>query len=254
MKRVNIRDAFAGDPNPGQEGLAQERGHLAADDEGSEALLLAVRGGELTVVIPAGLPDEHAVDDAECIRGVLRLENERVFTFEIQSGATGAFYDDEPATLHRRRQSGGSGGLSTVSSGHDYMADPRTGGAATGTPGKPRVARDVMTTDPITARPDQSLQEAAELLLYHRISGLPVLDKKDQLVGVVSEADLIGKQGKSVAEVMSKHPITVSADDPLELVATTMSAHHIKRVPVLDGGKLAGIISRADVVRWVAGR
>src|SRR6266542_3310252 len=254
MKRVNIRDAFVGEPNPGQEGLAQERGHLSVDDEGSEALLLAVRGGELTVVVPAGLEDARAVEDAEVIRGVLRLENERVLTFEIQAGATGAFYDDEPAALHKRRQTTGSGGLSSISSGHDYMADPRTGGATGGTGAKPRVAREVMTTDPVTARPEQTLQEAAELLLYHRISGLPVLDTKGDLSGVVSEADLIGKQGHTVADVMSKHPISVSADDPIELVATTMSAHHIKRVPVLQDGKLAGIISRADVVRWVAGQ
>jgi CBS domain-containing protein len=253
MKRVNIRDAFVGEPNPGQEGLAQERGHLSLDDEGSEALLLAVRGGELTVVVPAGREDARAVEDAECIRGVLRLENERVLTFEIQAGATGAFYDDEPAALHKRRQTGGSGGLSSISSGHDYMADPRTGAAAA-TGVKPRLAREVMTADPITARPEQTLQEAAELLLYHRISGLPVLDAKGDLAGVVSEADLIGKQGQTVADVMSKHPISVSVDDPLELVATTMSAHHIKRVPVLEDGKLVGIISRADVVRWVAGR
>jgi CBS domain-containing protein len=249
MKRVNIRDAFVGEPNPGQEGLGRELGRRDREDEDSEALLLAIRGGELTVVVPAGLPEERAVDDAEVIRGVLRLENERVLTFEIHAGATGAFYDDEPASLHRRRESGGSGGLSTVSSGHDYMTDARSGASA-----KPRVARDVMTADPVTARPDQTPQEAAELLLYHHISGLPVLDKQGQLVGVVSEADLIGKQGKTVAEVMSKHPITVSAEDPLELVATTMSAHHIKRVPVLEDGRMTGIISRADVVRWVAAR
>jgi CBS domain-containing protein len=262
MKRVNIRESFVGEPSPGQEFLNRSLGALGAetkDDEGSEALMLAVRGGELTIVIPAGLSDERAVEDAETIRGVLHLENERVVTFEIQAGATGAFYDDEPADLHRRRSADGSGGLSGITSGHDYMAGAaarsgtlETEGAATA--GGPRVARDIMTSDPVTAKPAFTIQQAAELLVYHRISGLPVLDGRGKLTGIVSEADLIGKTGKTVKDVMTKEPVTVTGDDTLEHVAATMAQHKIKRVPVMDGKSLAGIISRADIVRWVATR
>ena len=255
MKRVNIREAFSGEPSPGQDFLNRalgSQGVAGVDDEGSEALLLAVRGGEITIVVPAGLPDVRAVEEAETIRGVLHLENERVMTFEIQSGATGAFYDDEKADFHRRRSDGG--GLSGVSSGHDYMSTglARPGGAEG--PTAALRARDLMTPDPVTAKPSHTIQDAAELLVYHRISGLPVVDGRGRLTGIVSEADLIGKTGKTVKDVMTKEPVTVTCDDTLEHVAATMAKHKIKRVPVMDGTSLAGIISRADVVRWVATR
>ena len=251
MKRVNIRESFSGEPSPGQEFLNRSLGAVGVagvEDEGSEALLLAVRGGELTVVIPAGLPDSRAIEDAETIRGVLHLENERVVTFEIQAGATGAFYDDEPADFHRRRSD--AGGLFGISSTHDYMATGAPRPASSGA----LVARDIMTADPVTAKPSHTIQEAASLLVYHRISGLPVLDGRGKLTGIVSEADLIGKQGKTVKDVMTKEPVTVTCDDTLEHVAATMAQYKIKRVPVMDGKSLAGIISRADVVRWVASR
>ena len=261
MKRVNIRESFVGEPSPGQEFLSRTLNALGAeskDDEGSEALMLAVRGGELTIVVPAGLSDERAVQDAETIRGVLHLENERVMTFEIQAGATGAFYDDEPAAFHRR-QSEGSVGLSGITSGHDYMSEGvarsgtlETAGAAAS--GEPRLARHIMTRDPVTAKPAFTIQQAAELLVYHRISGLPVVDGRGKLTGIVSEADLIGKTGKTVKDVMTKEPVTVTCDDTLEHVAATMAKHKIKRVPVMDDKSLAGIISRADIVRWVATR
>ena len=248
MKRVNIREAFVGEPNPGSDGLTGLRsdvlGRLGGelDEDGSEALLMAVRGGELTIVVPAGTADGRAAEDAEVIRGSLRLENERVLTFEIHAGATGAFFDDEPASLHRRRQAGGgSADLSAIRSGHDYMAE------------RAEVAQHVMTSDPVTARPEHTIQEAAELLLFHHISGLPVLDEKGALVGVVSEADLIGKQGKTVADVMTREVVSVDAGTRVEEIATTMAHRQIKRVPVVQDGRVVGIISRADVVRWAAG-
>ena len=235
MKRVNIRDAFVGEPDAGQEGMAGER------DEGLEALLLAVRGGELTFVVPAGTEDDRAAQRAECLRGVLRLENERVLTFEIQAESTGAFFEDEPAALHRRRQAGGSVGLSTVQGSHDYMAGTRKVSA-----------REVMTADPVTVSPEAPVREAAQLLAYHRISGLPVVDGEGNLVGLVSEADLIGKPGQTVGEIMSRNVITAAADTPVEDVAALMVRQRIKRVPILQEGRLAGIVSRADVVRSVA--
>ena len=246
MKRVNIREAFVGEPNPGSDGITGLRrganGGQTEHDDGSEALLMAIRGGELTLVVPAGTDERLAADKAECIRGTLRLENERVLTFEIQAGATGAFFDDEPAALHRRREAGdGSAGLSTISSGHDYMAE------------RPNFAHQIMTPDPVTARPDQTINEAAELLLYHHISGLPVLDSDGKLVGVVSEADLIGKTGATVAGVMSRNVISVDAGARPEEIASIMARGRIKRVPVIRDGTLVGIISRADVVRWAAG-
>ncbi len=95
MKRVNIEDAFVGEPT------SDRAGAEAAD--GDEALVLAVRGGEVVAVVPAGTPEDGAVGAARLIRGALRLENERVLTFEIHEGASGAFFEDESARLHRRR-------------------------------------------------------------------------------------------------------------------------------------------------------
>jgi CBS domain-containing protein len=270
MKRVNIREAFVGEPNPGSDGLTGlrrlagtlEAGQAAAaasevgqqeeleEDDGLEALLLAVRGGELTVVVPAGADEQRAAEVASCLRGVLRLENERVLTFEIQDGATGAFFDDEPAALHRRQVREGSADLSAIAPGHDYMAAPLVAA--------PGVAHQLMTPAPITARPGLTTREVAALLLYHRISGLPVLDDGGQLVGVVSEADLIGKPGATgedatVGDVMSRPAVAVDVATPIDEVAATMARAGIKRVPVLREGALVGIISRADIVRWVAG-
>ena len=244
MKRVNIRDAFVGEPNRHQEGLSN------VDDEGLEALLLAVRGGEVTVVLPAGTDAAAAIQGAECLRGVLRLEHERVLTFEIQAAATGAFFEDEPAALHRRRRAAGGGDLSAIEATHDYMAaggDRVPAGVAS-----PTRARDAMTPDPVTARPDLPVRAAAELLVYHRVSGLPVLDGAGALVGVVSEADIIGKRGATVGEIMSRAVAAVAPDARLEEVAALMTRQQVNRVPVVDAGRVVGILSRADVVRWAA--
>lgn len=220
MKRVNIRDAFAVETNAGQEDLE--------DSDSNEVLVLAVRGGELTVVVPNGVSDAGAVEQAEWIRGVLRLENERVLSFEIHADATGAFFEDEPAPLHRRQPPGSAGG-------------PRTA-----------LARDVMTTDPVVAMPSMPVREAADLLTFHRISGLPVTDDDGRLAGILSEVDIIEKRGETVADLMSGAVISVQATDRMEEVAAVMSRKRVKRVPVLEGGRLVGIISRSDVVRWVA--
>ena len=244
MKRVNIRDAFVGEPNRHQERLSN------VDDEGLEALLLAVRGGEVTVVLPAGTDAAAAIQGAECLRGVLRLEHERVLTFEIQAAATGAFFEDEPAALHRRRRAAGGGDLSAIEATHDYMAaggDRVPAGVAS-----PTRARDAMTPDPVTARPDLPVRAAAELLVYHRVSGLPVLDGAGALVGVVSEADIIGKRGATVGEIMSRAVVAVAPDARLEEVAALMTRQRVNRVPVVDAGRVVGILSRADVVRWAA--
>ena len=96
-------------------------------------------------------------------------------------------------------------------------------------------------------------REAAELLLYHHISGMPVLDGDGRLVGVVSEIDVIDKQGETVADVMSRRVVSVDATAHPEAIAAVMARAQIKRVPVLQDDVVVGIISRADIVRWAAG-
>jgi CBS-domain-containing membrane protein len=229
MKRVNVKAAFVGEPTSSQEGLEVE------GEE--EAVVIAVRGGELTLVVPAGTADDELVPSASVIRGALRLENQRVFTFEINQDAVGAFFEDEPAQLHRRRLEEGSVGLSSIGD-VDYMADAATVG-------------QIMTTKVITVTPSTSVQELSRLLAFHRISGVPVVDG-ERVVGVVSEADVIGRPGKTVGEIMTRDPITVTEELPLEQLARLLTERRIKRVPVLRGERLVGIVSQSDIVRWTA--
>ena len=171
---------------------------------------------------------------------MLRLEHERVLTFEIQAAATGAFFEDEPAALHRRRRAAGGGDLSAIQDAHDYMAargDPAPSGGA-----PPTRARDAMTPDPVTAGPDLPVRAAADLLVYHRVSGLPVLDGAGALVGVVSEADIIGKRSATVGEIMSRAVVAVAPDARLERVAALMTRQRVNRVPVVDAGRVVGIL------------
>ncbi|MDP6561102.1 MAG: CBS domain-containing protein, partial [Candidatus Binatia bacterium] len=84
------------------------------------------------------------------------------------------------------------------------------------------------------------------------ISGAPVVDQEGKLLGIVSGADIVGKQGKQVKSIMSKSIHSVAEDTPVEQVAMVLTTHQIKRVPVMRGGKLVGIVSRADIVRAIA--
>ena len=232
MKRVNIEDAFVGEPSPSPAG-----GEVQDSDE---AIVLAVRGGEVVVVVAAGTPEEGAVGAAVLIRGALRLENERVLTFEIHEGASGAFFEDESAQLHRRRQGAGAEGLSAIG-GSDYMADRRT-------------AAEIMTRDVVTARRDLPTEEFAALLAFHNVSGMPVLDEAGTVIGIVSEADVIGKRGATVGDIMTPDVVVVAQATPIEHIAALMAEKNIKRVPVIDDGALVGMVSRADIVRALAAR
>lgn len=233
MRRVNIQAAFVGEPSFASEASEPE--------EGDEAVVLTVRAGELTLVVPPGTPDERVLEVASTLRGSLHLENERVLTFEIQEGAVGAFFEDEAVELHRRQEESGGVGL--------FAAPP----AALHQAGASVRAKDLMTTSLVTVTPDLAVEAAAALLAFHRVSGLPVVDG-DQLVGLVTEADVIGKPGASVAEIMTHEVVTVAEETPALDVANLLVERGIRRAPVLSQGKLVGIISRGDIVRWVASR
>ena len=113
-------------------------------------------------------------------------------------------------------------------------------------------AEDVMTAQVVTITEDQSKQQAARLLSQHRISGLPVVNANQVVVGVVTEYDVIGKEGQTVGEIMTRGVISVTPDTELEEVSHLLVHERIKRLPVLDQGKLVGIVSRADLVQEVA--
>ena len=116
------------------------------------------------------------------------------------------------------------------------------------------VARDIMTASVVTVAPDTSLDELTELLAQSAFSGVPVVDYLGRVVGIVTEADLlVSRPGQhSVESVMTKDVVAVSVDESLQEIAFLLSVRRINRVPVLEEGKLVGIISRADVVKALA--
>jgi CBS domain-containing protein len=113
-------------------------------------------------------------------------------------------------------------------------------------------AEDVMTTKVITVTEDQTKQQAARLLSRHRISGLLVVNAANVVIGVVTEYDVISKEGQTVAEIMTRGVISIAPDTDLEDVSHMFVQERIKRLPVLNQGRLLGIVSRADLVREVA--
>lgn len=114
--------------------------------------------------------------------------------------------------------------------------------------------REIMTTNVVSISQDSTIEDAARLLARHHISGLPVVNQTGALVGLVTEHDLIAKQGHSVGDIMSRGVISVSADTDVDQVAHLLTDKRIRRVPVMDGEKLVGILSRSDLVRQIAMR
>ena len=113
-------------------------------------------------------------------------------------------------------------------------------------------AKDLMTRDIITVSPTMNVKTLAMTLIKNQISGAPVAAKNGKILGVVSEADIIAKRGKDVKAIMSKTIISVSEDTSVEEIARLMSAHAIKRLPVMKDGAIVGIVSRADIVSAIA--
>jgi acetoin utilization protein AcuB len=111
-----------------------------------------------------------------------------------------------------------------------------------------------MSRDPIAIAPEASIQEAIELMKEHSIRHLPVVDGEERLVGWVSDTDLRGVfmasmiEELTVGDVMIADPITVSSTDVLEQAALLITKHKIGGMPVLEDGKLVGIITVVDIL------
>ena len=118
-------------------------------------------------------------------------------------------------------------------------------------------ARDVMTPDPITVHTETPIAAAIRLLIEHRISGLPVVDPQQRVVGMITEKDMLRvlyeESGtlNTVSDLMSTRLRMFQADDPLEQVVDCLMANHFRRVPVIDGERLVGLISRADLMETI---
>jgi CBS-domain-containing membrane protein len=142
-------------------------------------------------------------------------------------------------------------------------------------------AADVMMSNVITVGPDATVQEVADILLKNRISGVPVIGAQGELVGIVSEGDLLrrpeagtirrpswwlgllaSKEGlasdyikshsRKVADVMTRSVVTATPETALADVATLLEKHAIKRVPIVKDGKIVGIVSRANLLQALA--
>jgi CBS domain-containing protein len=114
------------------------------------------------------------------------------------------------------------------------------------------IARQIMTKEIITVTPGMTVKSLANTLIKNQISGAPVTGKDGKIIGIVSEADIVANKGKDVKALMSKKIISVVEDTPVEEIAQLMTTHKIKRVPVMRGGTVVGIVSRADIVGAVA--
>jgi len=114
------------------------------------------------------------------------------------------------------------------------------------------IARQIMTKEIITVTPSMTVKSLANTLIKNQISGAPVTGKDGKIIGIVSEADIVANKGKDVKTMMSKKIISVVEDTPVEEIAQLMTTHKIKRVPVMRGGKVVGIVSRADIVGAIA--
>jgi CBS domain-containing protein len=141
-------------------------------------------------------------------------------------------------------------------------------------------AKDVMTVNVILVSEETPIHEVVNLLLKYRISAVPVADSAGNVVGIVSEGDLLQPEGaarpgakrpwwleavsagrtvayekahgRTAGEVMTRNVITVEEDTPLNEIASLLERHHIKRVPVLNRGRLTGIVSRANLLHGLA--
>ncbi len=142
-------------------------------------------------------------------------------------------------------------------------------------------AIDVMVRNVVTVGSEASVAEAAELMAQHDVSALPVVGAQNQLVGIVSEADLIRREeigtqpehpwwieamipaatlaaefakshGRRVSDVMSREVITATEDTPLARIANILERYRIKRVPIVRDNKLVGIVSRANLIQALA--
>jgi CBS domain-containing protein len=114
------------------------------------------------------------------------------------------------------------------------------------------IAKDIMTRDVITVSPTTSVKGLAMILIKNQISGAPVAAKTGKIIGIVSEADIVAKKGKNVKAIMSKKIISVNEDALVEEIARLMTTHKIKRLPVMRGDEVVGVVSRADIVNAIA--
>jgi CBS domain-containing protein len=114
--------------------------------------------------------------------------------------------------------------------------------------------RELMTAEVISFGVETPVEEAAACLTERHITGAPVVNEDGFVVGIVSETDLFGKRGTTVGDVMSTNVISITEDTGIEEAARLLIGHGIRRLPILRDGRLAGLVSRSDVLEFFATR
>jgi len=115
-------------------------------------------------------------------------------------------------------------------------------------------AQDVMTSQVLSVSPQTRVEDAAAHLARNRITGLPVLDESGSIVGMISDLDLIAKHGSLVSDIMTTQVISISPDTDLDEVGHILTGKDTCRLPVIQAGRLVGIITRGDLIRRIAQR
>lgn len=110
--------------------------------------------------------------------------------------------------------------------------------------------KDIMNRNVISFSEDTPIDEVARTLSDNHITGAPVLEPDGHVVGIVSEIDVVTKRGATAADIMSPHVISVSEDTGVVEAAQLLAGQRIRRLPVLAGGKMVGLISRSDVLEF----
>ena len=113
-------------------------------------------------------------------------------------------------------------------------------------------ARDVMITDVPTTTVDASVADVIAALETHDLGGMPVLDDERKLVGMVTEYDIISKRGLTAGSIMSRGVITVQMMAPVTELIELMGLHGVRQLPVVQDGKLLGIVTRRELMRHYA--
>jgi CBS domain-containing protein len=120
-----------------------------------------------------------------------------------------------------------------------------------------QVAKDIMRRQIITISPDITVGESIDILIENGISGLPVVDGSGTLVGMITEFALLAAaydeaiKSEPVSRHMTREILSIGPESPIRAIADKFIVHRIRRVPVLENGKLIGSISRRDVLRAI---
>jgi CBS domain-containing protein len=136
-------------------------------------------------------------------------------------------------------------------------------------------ARELMSTPVVTVYPETPLKEVAEIMAAHQISGVPVVDRDGRLLGIVSESDFIARMetprrrgfprrllqgamapsrlsGRTASDLMTAPVVTAGPEARMRDLVHLMTAHDVNRLPIVDEGRVVGLVTRADILRVLA--